>query len=93
MVALTKKHFRNRLVFLQKLYYSGYITEAEEKDLMRPITTEGNTLWCNNITSAECRRVVIITNYKGLCQIVVDSDFRVSEDNDRNLKCEILEDK
>lgn len=31
MVALTKKQFENRLLFLQKLYYGGYITKAERE--------------------------------------------------------------
>ena len=94
MVKLTKKQFENRLLFLQKLYYGGYITEAEKEDLGHPITSfDGNNLWCHNITSIEHRHIIITTNYKGLGQIVVEDEFMVFEDENGNLKYDILEDK
>lgn len=96
MIALTKKRFENRLLFLQKLYYNGYITEAEREDLVHPIT-QNDILWCNNITTAECRRVVTYYRCSGgsreLPVIEVDNEFIVFEDNNGNLKYDILEDK
>jgi hypothetical protein len=89
MVALTKKQFENRLLFLQKLYYGGYITEAEKKDFEYHITKD-DILWCKNHTTSDNRSVVIDTDDK-LHQIIVEDEFMVFEDENGNLKCYILE--
>lgn len=86
MVQLTKKQFENRLLFLQKLYYGGYITEAEKEALGRPVKDD-NAIWCNCKTTVEGRNVEVATNYRKL--ITVDNDFMVFEDDNGNIKCVI----
>lgn len=94
MIKLTKKKFNDRIVFLQKLYYAGYITVAERNDLIASKVEDGFLL-CNYGTTAEGRYIIVGVRYnkmnKEIHQLIVENDFVVSEDNYGELRCNIIE--